>query len=85
MGEHKARFVKSIDEKALKEIKQIYERGQSQAIATAQTLLDLICKFVTGSPDASYNAQGENIFATSETFASACKKADPSVLEKQFI
>ena len=35
MGEHKARFVKSIDEKALKEIKQIYERGQSPAIGTA--------------------------------------------------
>lgn len=35
MNEHKARFVKTIDEKALKEIKSIYERGQSPAIATA--------------------------------------------------
>ena len=35
MNEHKARFAKTIDDKALKEIKKIFEVGRSPAIATA--------------------------------------------------
>ena len=35
MNEHKARFVKTVDANALKEIKGIYDKGQSPVCGTA--------------------------------------------------
>ena len=85
MNEHKARFGKTVDAGALKDLKKIITVGSSPAIETGTDLLNIICAFATANPEATYSVQGTAIFETPETFMQAIKKADASALEKSWI
>lgn len=85
MGEHRARFAKLVDDKVLKEIRNIMTQGTSPAVPTATTILNHICAFVTGNISATYQSHGTDIFASPEQFTQAIKRSDPAVLEKQEI
>jgi len=87
MNEARARFVKECDAKSLTEIKKVMNGGQGTpgARATAQEILDLICKFIKKNPQSSYAVDGADVFSSAEAFNSAVKRCDPSAQEKAWI
>ncbi len=77
MNEARAKFAKNCDKKSLETIK-----AAASGSRTGTEILDKICCFITGTADASYSVQGVDIFVTPESFTTAVKRCDPSVLEK---
>ena len=73
--------------KGHEKIKKVMNGGQGTpgARATAQEILDLICKFIKKNPQSSYAVDGADVFSSAEAFNSAVKRCDPSAQEKAWI
>ena len=77
--------MKNCDKKSIAEIKKILNAPVHGAQAVGTQILDNVLKFVTGRENATFANDGEEIFASVDTFSKAIKKADPSQLEKSYI
>jgi len=85
MTEAKAKFLKACNKDSLNKVKKIISAGQSRAVGTGRDILDGITKFVMKNTGATFANDGQQIFATPETFSKAIKDCMPTDMDRSWL